>query len=217
LDSFGLRAVVAQDATIFATIAATLSHYQLPGGDLLARQDPAAWPTTIAGMLLAELRGDETPGPRIGLDPTDETTVRAVTTWIGNGLPMDRVPAAILAALDLGDGPDGKLRAMLTLTANLIERPIAVVLPNGETILNGTVADQRGALLLVATDDGELLATAPRSVMPALLRADADQVLVTQSSGAAEHMPSDVASFSVLNLFLQSILGGEGDSPLPAP
>ncbi|WP_207915312.1 hypothetical protein [Micromonospora sp. 15K316] len=217
LDRFGLRAVVAQESSLYAAIAATLTHYQLPGGDLLTRQPPDAWPATIAGMILAELRGDDTPGPRIGLDHTDEATVREVTTWIADGMPQDRVPAAILAALNLDEGADGNLQAMLTLTANLIERPIAMVFPNGETILTGPTDQGRGAVLLVATDDGELLATTPRTAAPALLRADADQVLVTQDAGAAGHLPSDVASFSVLHLFLQSVLGDGAEVPLPAP
>ncbi|MEU0547347.1 hypothetical protein [Micromonospora sp. NPDC005979] len=213
LERVGLRALVPANDGYLAAVIATLTHRRLPGGVELAEQPPEMFHVAIAGMLEAELSTAGAPGPRLGLDTADATR-RQVLDWIAEGLPPSRVPEAIRAALRLEDSTSGRTRAVVTLMAHLIERPIDVLLPDGVVHRTGDQDPARDALLLVATDDGQLLATVPRDVVPALLPAGGDRILVATEFGAAGSMPSDVATFDGLQMFLRHLAGAE-DLPLP--
>ncbi|MEO3770643.1 hypothetical protein [Micromonospora sp. B9E7] len=213
LERAGLRALAPANDGYLAAAIATLTHRRLPGGDELAEQPPEMFHVAIAGMLEAELSSAGTDGPRLGLDTADDTARQQVVGWIAEGLPPSRVPEAIRTALRLEDSTSGRVRAVVTLMANLIERPIDVLFPDGVVHRTGDQEPARDALLLVATDDGQLLATVPRDVVPALLPARGDRILVATELGAEASMPSDVATFDTLQMFLEHLAGAE-DLPL---
>ncbi|MGC4856317.1 hypothetical protein ACLQ24_23785 [Micromonospora sp. DT4] len=213
LERAGLRALVPASDGYLAAAIATLTHRRLPGGDELARQPPEMFHVAIAGMLEAELSSAGTDGPRLGLDTADDTARQQVVDWIAEGLPPSRVPEAIRTALRLEDSASGRVRAVVTLMANLIERPIDVLFSDGVVHRTGDQDPARDALLLVATDDGRLLATVPRDVVPALLPASGDRILAATEFGVEASMPSDVATFDGLQMFLRHLAGAE-DLPL---
>ncbi|MEU5785815.1 hypothetical protein [Micromonospora lupini] len=215
LERAGLRALVPANDGYLAAVTATLTHRRLPGGVELATQPPEMFHLAIAGMLEAELSSASDAGPRLGLDTADDTARRQVVDWIAEGLPPSRVPETIRAVLHLEDSASGRVRAVVTLMANLIDRPIDVLFPDGVVHRTGDPDPARDALLLVATDDGQLLATVPRAVVPTMVPAGGDRILVATQFGAEGSMPSDVATFDGLHLFLRRLAGAE-DLPLAA-
>ncbi|MET8525253.1 hypothetical protein [Micromonospora sp. NPDC005172] len=215
LERAGLRALVPANDGYLAAVTATLTHRRLPGGAELAQQPPEMFHLAMAGMLEAELSGVDAVGRRLGLDTADDTARQQVVDWFAEGLPPSRVPETIRTALRLEDSASGRTRAMVTLMSHLVERPIDVLLPDGGVHRTGDPDPARDALLLVATEDGQLLATVPRAAVPALVPAGADRIVVATEFGTEGSMPSDVATFDGLHLFLRHLVDAE-DLPLPA-
>ncbi len=166
---------------------------------------PADWNLRLAGMLVAD-RPKGRKWPVLGIENLNESVAEEVLEWIYADFPTDRVPDAVLEGLGVIGEPDAGVRAMLTLSARLLNRSIRVIRFGGDTIRFPAGARNPGPeLVLVQDDTGDLLATVPQTAVPALLQFGRTGVLRATAMSTVGGMASDVGSFGILNQFLQAV------------
>ncbi|MFI7609462.1 hypothetical protein ACIBTV_30715 [Micromonospora sp. NPDC049366] len=198
------------DADVISVAVLAAVYHGADGLLPLLARPRAVWAETITGMLLTDRAHGGGSWPALNLPDPDADTVRQVLGWLSDGLPLDRMPAALP-----GRSPR---QVVLGLVAHLLGRPIEFVGGDGgSTLLGPPASADLAPIVLVEDRAGTTLATVPFTAAPAVLSANGGARLVTpglldRSTG----MLADTTAFTELDHVLRAV-SGRSDPVLPAP